>query len=240
VELRRRWRIAPTPYSLLPIPHSLLIFDNDGVLVDTELQANTVLAALLTECGVPTSLEDSLEVYLGTSLRHVRETCLARGSGALPADFEARYHDRLFAHLGTEVQPIPGIHDLLSALSLPTCVASSGAHHRIEFTLGGAGLLDHFRGRIFSADDVARGKPAPDLFLHAAHSMGVEPASCVVVEDSPWGIQAANAAGMTSIGFAFRTPAHRLNAATGGVIPAMPDLLQWLSSRGGGAAVAIS
>lgn len=204
-------------------PH-LLIFDNDGVLVDTELQANTVLAALLTECGVPTTLEESLEVYLGTSLKHVRETCLARGAGTLPADFEARYHDRLFAHLGTDVNPIPGVRDLLAALTLPTCVASSGAHHRIEFTLGGAGLLEHFRGRIFSADDVARGKPAPDLFLHAAQAMGVDPAACVVVEDSPWGIQAANAAGMTSIGFAFHTPAHRLNAATGGIVTSMPEL----------------
>ncbi len=204
-------------------PH-LLIFDNDGVLVDTELQANTVLAALLTECGVPTTLEESLEIYLGTSLKHVRETCLGRGAGPLPADFETRYHDRLFAHLGAEVPPVPGIRDLLTSLALPTCVASSGAHRRIEFTLGGAGLLEHFRGRIFSADDVVRGKPAPDLFLHAARSMGVDPAACVVVEDSPWGIQAANAAGMTSIGFAFRTPAHRLGAATGGVVTSMGEL----------------
>ncbi len=207
------------------MPPHLLIFDNDGVLVDTELQANTVLAALLTECGVPTTLEESLGIYLGTSLKHVRETCLTRGAGTLPPDFESRYHDRLFAYLGTEVHAVPGIREILAGLAIASCVASSGAHHRIEFTLRGAGLLEHFRGRIFSADDVSRGKPAPDLFLHAARSMGVDPARCVVVEDSPWGIQAANAAGMTSIGFAFRTPAHRLNAATGGIVTSMPELV---------------
>ncbi len=209
-------------------PIGMVIFDNDGVLVDTEHHANHVLAGLLTDHGIPTTYRQSLQEYLGTSLTFVREACATNGHPTLPADFEDQYHHRLFDRLENGVEPIPGALDTLTALTIPFCVASSGTHRRIEFTLRGADLWKLCDGRIFSADDVVRGKPEPDLFLHAAASSDVPPERCMVVEDSPWGIEAANRAGMMSLGFAYRTPAARLEAATAGVISRLAELHSFL------------
>jgi HAD superfamily hydrolase (TIGR01509 family) len=191
----------------------LLILDNDGVLVDSEPIANRVLAELLTACGHPTTFEEAVRDYLGGTLRLVREIVEPRLGRPLPADFEAGYHERLFARLRTELAVVAGVVAALDAIDLPTCVASSGTHERIETTLATVGLLDRFAGRIFSAEDVARGKPYPDLFLYAAERMGAEPDRCLVVEDSPHGVAAAKAAGMTVIGYAGLTPARRLAGA---------------------------
>jgi HAD superfamily hydrolase (TIGR01509 family) len=192
----------------------LLILDNDGVLVDSEPIANGVLAGLLTECGYPTTYEESVRRYLGGTLRLVREIVEPRLGRPLPADFEERYHQRLFERMRTELTAVEGVVAALDALhtdgELPMCVASSGTHERIERTLATVGLLARFQGRIFSAQDVPRGKPYPDLFLHAAARMNAEPARCLVVEDSPHGVAAAKAAGMTVIGYAGLTPAERL------------------------------
>jgi HAD superfamily hydrolase (TIGR01509 family) len=119
---------------------------------------------------------------------------------------------------------MPGVAAALDAIAMPTCVASSGHHERIRVSLEAAGLLARFAGRIFSAQDVARGKPAPDLFLHAARACGANPARCAVVEDSRSGVDAANAAGMTAFGFARVTPAAALSHATGGVFTDMQEL----------------
>lgn len=207
----------------------LIIFDNDGVLVDTELAANSVLAELLTSYGLPTSVEDSIRLYLGTSLPYVRSVSEEILGRPLPDSFEDAYHDGLFKALDHDLEPIPGLRSAISKLQLPFCVASSGSMERIERTLGLAGLWHLFRGRAFSAETVGASKPAPDLFLHAAETLGVAPSRCIVVEDSPWGIQAANAAGMTSWGFAYRTPAERLSAATGGIFTSMDELPGLLS-----------
>jgi HAD superfamily hydrolase (TIGR01509 family) len=201
-----------------------VIFDNDGVLVDTELAANAVLAELLSSYGLPTTVEDSLRLYLGTSLSYVRSAAERRLGQALPLTFEADYHSRLFQALRDGPTPIPGVREALENLGLEFCVASSGSPERIERTLRMAGLWELFSDRAFSAESVGASKPAPDLFLHAAAEMGVEPANCIVVEDSAWGIQAANSAGMTSWGFAHRTPADRLSEATGGILRTMSDL----------------
>lgn len=207
----------------------LIIFDNDGVLVDSEPVANQVLASLLTEYGFPCTPAESIATFMGHSVPQVRAMVETRLGRSLPDDLEARYVERLFPTFERSLQPIPGIVDALRAIDQAVCVASSGTHQRIRLTLGATGLWDRFGGRVFSAQDVARGKPAPDLFLHAAASLGVDPRRCAVVEDSPAGVTAANAAEMTSFGFVRLVPAERLAHATGAVFSDMrllPGLLQ--------------
>ena len=191
----------------------LVIFDNDGVLVDSERLANTILGELLTGYGSPTTTDEAVERHLGTSLRRVRAVVEAEGV-AVPADFEDSYHRRLFAAFNQSLVAVPGVAEVLSTLDVPVCVASSGSHERIRRSLTLAGLARHFKGRIFSADDVERGKPAPDLFLHAAAALGARPSRCAVIEDSPLGVEAAGAAGMTVFAYAAVTPASRLSAAS--------------------------
>lgn len=204
----------------------LVIFDNDGVLVDSEGHANRILSELLNESGwaVNMTREESMAEFLGRSLAAIRQRIEARVGHALPADFETRYHARLFEVFDRELTAVPGVEDALARIRLPTCVASSGSHERIRRALAATGLLPRFEGRIFSAEDVARGKPAPDLFLHAASCLGVVPSRCAVVEDSPLGVDAANAAGMVAFGFAGLTSSAGLSHARGGIFSSMAEL----------------
>jgi HAD superfamily hydrolase (TIGR01509 family) len=195
---------------------ALVIFDNDGVLVDSERLANGILAELLTEAGLPYTLDEAVRDYMGGSMVSMRQKAEAKLGSALPADLEDRYHQRLFegfAHL----QPVPGVREVLDELDADGttyCLASSGTHRRIHTALTTVGFWDRFEGRIFSSEDVEHGKPAPDLFLHAANSLGVKPDDCVVVEDSPLGVAAANAAGMRVFAFAAMTDPAKLTTAT--------------------------
>jgi HAD superfamily hydrolase (TIGR01509 family) len=202
----------------------LVIFDNDGVLVDSEWHANGILADLLCEAGLPATRESCIAEYMGSTLARVREIASRRLGHPLPADLEDRYHTRLFEAFRTRLTAVPGVEAALDRIATPTCVASSGTHERIRLALTTTGLLSRFEGRIFSAEDVARGKPEPDLFLHAATTLGAVPERCAVIEDSPLGVEAANRAGMTAFGFARMTPAARLRDATGGVFTAMEEL----------------
>jgi len=205
-----------------------VIFDCDGVLVDTELISNTVLAALLTQAGLPTTLEQCLRDYRGRSITSVTELAVARHGAPLPADIAERYYAETKAAFVRELQPVPGVIDALDRIALPSCVASSGPHHKMEVTLRHTGLWDRFAGRMFSATEVAHGKPAPDLFVHAARSMGFDPARTAVVEDSLPGIQAARAAGMRALAFACGAEAEALRAAGGEPfddMAALPGLL---------------
>ncbi|HEY5836216.1 HAD family hydrolase [Streptomyces sp.] len=201
------------------MPYELVIFDNDGVLVDSEPIANRILAGYLTEIGHPTTYEDSIRDFLGAALHRVHDLVRERTGKRLPEGFDQEYHARLFAAYDQELRAVDGVGVVLEKLAVdgvPFCLASSGAHERIRRALRTTGLYDRFtEGRIFSAQDVGRGKPAPDLFLHAARTMGVAPERCAVVEDSPLGVQAARAAGMDVFGFTAMTPAERLAAATG-------------------------
>jgi HAD superfamily hydrolase (TIGR01509 family) len=208
----------------------LVIFDNDGVLVDSEWHANGILADLLCEAGLPSTREGCIAEYMGSTMARVREIAELRLGRPLPANLEDRYHERLFEAFRTKLTAVPGVADMLMRLTIPTCVASSGTHERIRLALTATGLLPHFDGRIFSAQDVAHGKPAPDLFLHAAQSLGIRPDRCGVVEDSPLGVDAANRAGMTAFGFARMTPPERLQAAGGGVFRSMDELPALLRS----------
>ncbi|WP_051723508.1 HAD family phosphatase [Streptomyces albus] len=198
--------------------YDLVIFDNDGVLVDSEPISNRALAAYLTELGHPTTYEDSLRDYMGSAMHRVHDLVLARSGRRLPDDFDETFHRRVFEEFRRRLRPVPGVDGVLAGLAaagVPYCVASSGSHERIRVTLTTTGLYDHFgEERIFSAQDVGRGKPAPDLFLHAAAAMGVPPGRCAVVEDSPLGVRAAVAAGMDVYGFTALTPAGELAEAT--------------------------
>ncbi|MET8219711.1 HAD family hydrolase [Streptomyces hirsutus] len=198
--------------------YDLVIFDNDGVLVDSEPISNRLLAGYLTELGHPTSYEDSIRDYMGSAMHRVHDLVEERTGQRLPDDFDAVFHARVFAAFERELKPVAGAADVLEALAaegVPYCVASSGSHERIRVGHRATGLDRWFDDeRIFSSQDVGRGKPAPDLFLYAAERMGVAPARCVVVEDSPLGVQAAVAAGMDVYGFASMAPAEKLAGVT--------------------------
>lgn len=194
----------------------LVIFDCDGVLVDSERIANREFALLLGELGLHFSLQEMFETFVGNSMPRCVEIITERLGHAPPDDLLDRYHAVTRIALTRELQPVAGVRDLLDALDrhgIPYAVASNGEHAKMETTLGVTGLASRFSGRRFSSMDVARPKPAPDLFLHAARQLGVKPEQCVVIEDSPLGVQGARAAGMTVIGFTDLMPAERLMRA---------------------------
>jgi len=182
----------------------LVLFDCDGVLVDTERIQVAVEARTLTALGWPMGAEEVVERWMGRT----GSVQLAEIGERLGEDVARRYDELTTAEIHaafeaelTEIDGIGRLLDTLTAACVPTCVASSGSHERIERTLGITGLHDHFAGRIFSALEVEHGKPAPDLFLHAAEKMDVVPARCVVIEDSPYGVEAGVAAGMRVLGY---------------------------------------
>ena len=190
-----------------------MIFDCDGVLVDSEPIANRLLAEALTDIGLPTTEEESIAAFMGRSWASNVEVIEARLGRPVPADLEARYFDDMHAAFERELEPVPGIAAALDRIALPWCVASSSRPEQIRFALGRTDLLARFEGRLFSATEVTRGKPAPDLFMHAAGRMGWAPEQCAVVEDSAAGVQAALAAGMTALGYAGRTDPALLDGA---------------------------
>ncbi|MDX3521843.1 HAD family hydrolase [Streptomyces scabiei] len=212
--------------------YDLVIFDNDGVLVDSEPISNRLLAEYLTELGHPTSYEDSIRDYMGSAMHRIHELVLERTGKKLPEDFDDVFHQRVFAGFERELEPVPGVVAVLEKLvadGVPYCVASSGSHERIRVGHRTTGL-DRWFGEelVFSAQDVGRGKPAPDLFLHAAERMGVAPQRCAVVEDSPLGVRAGLAAGMDVYGYTAMTPAGKLSGARG-YFSDMGELLDLLS-----------
>lgn len=214
--------------------YDLVIFDNDGVLVDSESLSNTILAGYLTELGHPTSYEESIRDYMGSAMHRIHELVLERTGRRLPEDFDEVFHGRVFEAFERELLPVAGVTEVLEKLDadgVPYCVGSSGSHERISVGHRKTGLERWFpAGRVFSAQDVGRGKPAPDLFLHAAREMGVAPERCAVVEDSPLGVQAAVAAGMDVYGFTAMTSAEKLTEAGStvlfGQMAELPELLR--------------
>ncbi len=197
-------------------PFELVIFDCDGVLVDSERLIVKLEAQMFQERGWDLTEEDILREFVGLSDDAMRARLSELVGEELGADWDAEYTDRYRGALAGDLEAVPGVAEAVDAVEqagLATCVASSGSHEKMALTLGKTGLLDRFAGRIYSATDpdVAAGKPAPDLFLHAAARMGVVPARCAVVEDSPYGVAAALAAGMTPFGFSGSViPADRL------------------------------
>jgi HAD superfamily hydrolase (TIGR01509 family) len=178
----------------------LLIFDCDGVLVDSEPLSCRIDAEVLTECGVPYTAEDVAREFTGVSIKDQIARIESQRGIRLPADFTERLNRALFQRFETDLKPIAGVREAILSLPYPRCVASSSTPDRIALSLRITGLSDLF-DHVFSATQVARGKPAPDLFLHAAAYMKARPEDCLVIEDSAAGVQAALAAGMRVIGF---------------------------------------
>ena len=186
----------------MPVPPELAIFDCDGVLVDSERLAVRIDVRVLAALGWVLTEQDVIERFLGRSHEYMVAEIEAYLGRPLAADWEDPFQPLYREAFAAELTPVDGVVEALDRITLRTCVASSGSHEKMRYTLGLTGLYDRFAGRIFSASEVPRGKPAPDLFLHAAKRMGVEPAACVVIEDSRFGVEAARAAGMLALGYA--------------------------------------
>jgi HAD superfamily hydrolase (TIGR01509 family) len=177
----------------------LVIFDCDGVLVDSEEISCGALARRVSALGHPLTTQEVIDRYQGMSWASTVAGLEAEFGRPLPPTFAAEFHAEVDAELAAGVEAVEGVREVLEELGHPACVASSGRPEKMALTLGRTGLLPFFEGRLFSATQVARGKPAPDLFLHAAEQMGFAPVDCLVVEDSPVGIAAAGAAGMRAL-----------------------------------------
>lgn len=184
-----------------PGPPGLIVFDCDGVLVDSEILACRTVAACLTEAGFATDAATVMDRYVGISTVAMLADVEARAGRRLPEGFAAALARREIEVFAAELVAIDGVAAVLDGLATPVCVASSSTPERLRQSLGQVGLLARFQPHVFSASEVPCGKPAPDLFLHAAARMAVPPAAAVVVEDSVAGVTGAVAAGMRVIGF---------------------------------------
>lgn len=179
----------------------LVIFDCDGVLVDSERIAIQVDQEVLSELGWDIEISEVIERFVGRSNRYFQTEVENHLKIKLPADWSSQLNEKYLSRFETELTPIAGVHQVLQEIPYEYCVASSGTIEKMQFTLGSTGLLPNFEGKIFSAEQVNYGKPAPDLFLLAANTFGVTPENCLVVEDSPAGLEAARNAGMKAIAF---------------------------------------
>ena len=188
----------------------LVIFDCDGVLVDSEPITNRVFAKMLNELGIAITLEDIFERFVGRSMPQCLEILAKLLGRPVPQHFVEEYQTRSTTALKSELKAVPDIKTVLATMRVPYCVASSGTHEKMHTTLGITGLLPQFRGKMYSVTEVAQSKPFPDVFLHAARQHGVMPADCAVIEDTPTGVRAGVAAGMTVFGYCALTPKQRL------------------------------
>jgi len=206
----------------------LVIFDCDGVLVDSERIANQVFARVLKEvCDLEFTQDQMYEHFVGNS----EARCLEVIEGMLgfkpPSELSKRYRNDINQALADSVVAVNGIEQVLRDINIPYCVASSGSHEKMQLTLGKTDLYDYFDGNIFSTSEVERGKPHPDIYLHAAQTMGVDDVEkCLVIEDSPIGVTGAVAAGMKVFGYAELMPENKLKkAGAHRVFNRMDDLL---------------
>lgn len=217
----------------LSAPPSLVIFDCDGVLVDTEQLANRLLARVLTEEGFPVSYEESRRLFVGKTMDAVSSHVEAATGRPMRPDWAEYIRSKTLEAFASGIDAVPGVRDVLETLQargVPYCVASSGKFEKMRFTLGSSGLLPLVEDLLFSAEEVAHGKPSPDLFLHAASRMGHAPSACVVIEDSVPGVEAAVAAGMPVLGYAGdpHTDAEGLKAKGAHVFHDMSALIELL------------
>jgi len=210
----------------------LVIFDCDGVLVDTERLAVRVDVQVLAQLGWVMTEAEVVERFVGLSDATIREAIEAHTGRRLADNWEQEFRHLYRSSFAESLTAVDGVVEALDGITLRTCVASSGSHEKMRFTLGLTGLLERFDGRMFSVSEVERGKPAPDIFLHAAARMGVAPAACAVVEDSRFGVEAARAAGMRAFGYAGGlTPAHLLAGSGTVVFTDMRELPRLLNAR---------
>lgn len=208
----------------------LIIFDCDGVLVDSEVISIAVDEIVLADLGWRIDTDEIIARFVGRSHDHFLAVVEEHIGYKLPDDWEDSYQRLYREAMRRDLRSVPGIIDALDVITVPSCVASNGSHEKMQFTLGLTGLLTRFDGRIFSASEVALGKPAPDLFLHASSTLGYKPSDCVVVEDSVAGVQAALAADMNVIAYAGGvTSRSQLEVFDVSVIDHMSELPQSLA-----------
>ncbi len=219
-------------------PPALIIFDCDGVLVDSEPITNAFLLKDLARFGLHLTMKDCDRLFVGGTMAGAGDIARSMGA-ALPEDWVDDYYARVYAHLENGVPLVAGIGDILArvdALQIPHCVVSNGSETKMRITLGQNGLWERFQGAMFSAHRYKTAKPDPELLLVAARQFGVDPAECVVIDDSPSGCRGAANAGMRCIGFAARSDGENLAATGATVIHSMSELppLIGLSPRSGG------
>ncbi|MGH3738749.1 MAG: HAD family hydrolase [Micromonosporaceae bacterium] len=196
--------------------YQAVVFDCDGVLVDSERLSNVVFARVVTAEGLPTSFDDAVRRYLGRSTAECAAEIAAELGRPLRTDVIGEYERACAVALRAELVAVPGVVELLDALvaaGMPCCVASSGTPEEVDLRLKLTGLEGYFGEHIYSASMVPRGKPEPDLFLHAAGGLGVDPRRCLLIEDSPYGVRGGKAAGMTVVGLASLIAPDQLAAA---------------------------
>ncbi len=214
----------------------LVIFDCDGVLVDTERVANRIMAEMVSALGYPITGPQCQQRFMGRTLESVKEMVEELTGNPLPSDWPDQVRERdleAFRAGVPAIQGVAGVLDDLDRRGVPYCVGSSGKHEKMRTTLGSSGLLPRLEGRLFSAEDCARGKPAPDVFLLAARTMGHAPQSCIVIEDSVPGVLAAKAAGMRALAYAGDPACDRpaMTAAGATLFEAMAELPDLLFSK---------
>jgi HAD superfamily hydrolase (TIGR01509 family) len=186
----------------LTVVPQLIIFDCDGVVADSEGLANRLLAESITRIGTPTTMEDAIRLFMGKRWEDCKRAIGEWTGAALPPAFEAEHRALTRDRMRNEVSPVPGLEAFLDThRDYAKCMASSSELGWLDHCVDKFGLRPHFGRNLFSATEVAHGKPAPDVFLYAAGRMGVAPEACLVLEDSPSGITGAVAAGMTVVGF---------------------------------------
>lgn len=178
----------------------LTIFDCDGVLIDSEVLASGVYAEMMSELGLSISLAEAINRFTGLTHAQLEILIHQELGRPLPADFRQRATIEIDRRLES-VKPITGVHAMLDRIQGPRCVCSNSSTDRLKISMGATGLWERFQPHIFSAPELGRSKPAPDVFLHAARVFGVEPRDALVIEDSSHGIEGAVAAGMRVIGF---------------------------------------
>jgi HAD superfamily hydrolase (TIGR01509 family) len=205
----------------------LVIFDCDGVLVDSERITHEVLVAAVAELGLSLEVDEAMRLLMGNTLAATIRKIQALLGRALPENFVDAWRARLYAEFRQRpVRAVPGVEALLDSLSVPACVVSNGPMEKMRTTLGVTGLLERFQGKVYSPDLGLRGKPHPDLLMAAARDFEAEPRQVVVIEDSPAGVSAARAAGMRVFGFAAaaHTDAEQLRARGATLVYDMQDL----------------
>ena len=211
------------------MPIDLIIFDCDGVLVDSEVISCRAHAETLTRHGYPITAEQVLQRFLGVSDREARLVVETETGRTLPDDFEIQMKQTALQLYADHLHLIPHVAETVAMIDLPKCVASSGTPEKIRHGLTCAGLYDRLVPHIFSAVQVKRGKPAPDLFLFAAEQMGAAPERCIVIEDSVTGVTGARAAGMTVLGFhggSHCAPGHAALLRKAGAAATFDDMRQ--------------
>lgn len=232
---------ASTPSWAPVAPPALVIFDCDGVLIDSEILCQRIEAECLAEHGFAMPFEDVAARYLGLSAATMFADLEALFGRPVPPALIEDLARRTAASFEAELAAMPGIHALLDGLGVPACVASSSRPERLAHTLGLTGLHHRFAPNVFSASQVANGKPAPDLFLYAARRMGTDPAACLVVKDSAAGVRAGVAAGMTVIGFCgggHCPPDHERTLLAAGASAVLPHMDALAETLGAGRAAA--